>query len=306
MNSSRLFVFAFFCVAALNAETRIVPEISPRGGWQKTAENTFSIQRTAEMQGTASLELKAPLKPGTFYLLEWEARGTVSENGGQAQALLELDRTVFPGFEVDKNWNSYRNYFYSGRKNSGRFSIYLRRSDDQTLEVRNFKLLELSGEDCRKGILLDFESDGSLPGFWTRSWGQKKFSAGVVKSDFINGEKSMKMVSDGGEASVSSGVFPVVGGAKYRIHFWAKGSMPGSLLFVFNSNNQRLSGNHPPINLLRKHCAVETEWREYSFEVTYPTDLEKYPTAGIPMANIVLFTKIPELLLDNFKVEPIP
>lgn len=67
MNSSRLFVFAFFCVAALNAETRIVPEISPRGGWQKTAENTFSIQRTAEMQGTASLELKAPLKPGTFY-----------------------------------------------------------------------------------------------------------------------------------------------------------------------------------------------------------------------------------------------
>ncbi len=291
----------------LNAEPPAASEITPRGGWKKTADNTFAIQCKLDMQGTASLELKAAVKPDTFYVLEWEARGALSDNSGQAQSLLKLDRTVFPGFEVDKEWNLYRNYFYSGKKNSVLFSIYLRRSHEQALEIRNLKLLELSSSDYKKGYLFDFEKDQTLPGFWTRSWGQKKFAAAIVKSNFINGDKSMKLVSDGTtQASISSGVFPVIAGAKYKISFWAKGSANGSLLFVFNSNNQRLSGNHPPINLLRKHCAIETEWKEYSFEVTYPTDLKKYPTAAIPMANFVLFSKIPEVLIDNIKVEAIP
>lgn len=291
--------------AFLNAKTPIASEITPRGGWEKTDENTFGIQCKPDMQGTASLELKAAVKPETFYVLEWEAKGVLTANKGQAQFLLTLDRTVFPGFEVDRQWNLCRNYFYSGKKDSVIFSIYLRRSHKQELEIRNLKLLELSKQDCEKGFLFDFEKDTSIPAFWTRSWGQKKFAASIVKSDFINGDKSMKLVSDGtAETSISSGVFPVIAGAKYKISFWAKGSANGSLLFIFNSNNQRLSGNQPPINLLRKHCAIETEWKEYSFETTYPTDLKKYPTAAIPMANIVFFSKIPEVLIDNIKVEP--
>ena len=291
----------------LNAETPIASEVTPRGGWEKTAENTFAIQCKPDMQGSAFLELKASVKPGVFHVLEWEARGALSDNSGQAQTLLELDRTVFPGFEVDKGWNLYRNYFYSGKKDSVLFSIYLRRSHDQFLEIRNLKLLALSSDDFKKGYLFDFEKDQTLPGFWTRSWGQEKFAASIVKSNFINGEKSMKLISDGTtQTSVSSGAFPVIAGTRYKISFWAKGSANGSLLFIFNSNNQRLSGNHPPVNLLRKHCAVETEWKEYSFEVSYPTDLKKVPPAAIPMANFVFTSKIPEVLIDNIKVEAIP
>ncbi len=171
--------------------------------------------------------------------------------------------------------------------------------------MRNITLTELSPEDCGRGFLIDFEKDNTLPGLWSRSWGQKKFSASVVKSDFINGEMSMKLVSDGETASVSSVPIPMISGTKYKVSFWAKGSANGSLLFIFNSNNQRLSGNHPPINLLRKDCAIETQWKEYSFEVTFPTDLKKYPNAVIPMANLAISSKIPEVLLDNFKVEPV-
>ena len=292
--------------AVLTAGTPVSLEIAARSGWRKSAENHFAIQRTASSQGTSSLEFKTPLKPDTFYVIEWESRGTLIDNDGQGQAILKLEKTVFPGFEVGKEWNFHRNYFYSGKATTGTFTIYLRKPGEQNLEIRNLKVLELSPDDYRNGFLFEFEDDNTLPGFWTRSWRQKKFAAAIVQSDFINGEKSMKLSSDGStEASITSGVFPVIAGARYRVSFWARGSANGSLLFVFNSNNQRLSGNHPPINLLRKHCAIETVWKEYSFDVTYPTDLGKYPTAAIPMANFVLTSKIPSVLLDHFKVERI-
>ena len=305
MKSCNLFAPALLCGIALVAETPVAPQITPQREWKKSAENTFAIQRTAAMQGTASLVVKAPLKPETFYVIDWEARGSLTDNGGQGQYSLELENKVFPAFEVGKEWNHYRCWFYSGKKSSGNIIFYLRGKHEQSLEVRSITLTELSPEDYWKGFLFDFEKDNTLPGLWTRSWRQKTFAASVVKSDFINGETSMKLISDGTEASISSTCFPMVPGAKYKVSFWAKGSANGSLLFVFNSNNLRLSGNHPPINLLRKHCAIETEWKEYSFEVTYPTDLEKYPNAVIPMANLVLFSKIPEVLLDNFKVEQV-
>lgn len=305
MKSCNLFAPALLCGIALVAETPVAPQITPQREWKKSAENTFAIQRTAAMQGTASLVVKAPLKPETFYVIDWEARGSLPGSDGQGQFILELDNKVFPSFEIGKEWNHYRCWFYSGSKNSGNFVIYLRGGQEQTLEVRDITLTELSPEDYRKGFLFDFEKDNTLPGLWTRSWRQKTFAASVVKSDFINGETSMKLISDGTEASISSTCFPMVPGAKYKVSFWAKGSANGSLLFIFNSNNQRLSGNQPPINLLRKDCAIETQWKEYSFEVTFPTDLKKYPNAVIPMANLVISSKIPEVLLDNFKVEPI-
>lgn len=305
MKSCNLFAPALLCGIALVAETPVAPQITPQREWKKSAENTFAIQRTAAMQGTASLVVKAPLKPETFYVIDWEARGSLPGSDGQGQFILELDNKVFPIFEVGREWNRYRNWFYSGKKSSGNVLFYLRGGKEQSLELRNITLTELSPEDCGRGFLIDFEKDNTLPGLWSRSWGQKKFSASVVKSDFINGEMSMKLVSDGETASISSVPIPMISGTKYKVSFWAKGSANGSLLFIFNSNNQRLSGNHPPINLLRKDCAIETQWKEYSFEVTYPTDLEKYPNAVIPMANLVLFSKIPEVLLDNFKVEQV-
>ena len=232
--------------AVLTAGTPVSLEIAARSGWKKSAENHFAIQRTASSQGTSSLELKAPLKPDTFYVIEWESRGTLIDNDGQGQAILKLEKTVFPGFEVGKEWNFHRNYFYSGKATTGTFTIYLRKPGEQNLEIRNLKVLELSPDDYRNGFLFEFEDDNTLPGFWTRSWRQKKFAAAIVQSDFINGEKSMKLSSDGStEASITSGVFPVIAGARYRVSFWARGSANGSLLFVFNSNNQRLSGNHP-------------------------------------------------------------
>ena len=68
--------------AVLTAGTPVSLEIAARSGWKKSAENHFAIQRTASSQGTSSLEFKAPLKPDTFYVIEWESRGTLIEKDG--------------------------------------------------------------------------------------------------------------------------------------------------------------------------------------------------------------------------------
>ena len=74
MKSFNLFAPALLCGLALAAETPVTPEITPQREWKKSAENTFTIQRTAAMQGTASLIVKAPLKPETFYVIDWARR----------------------------------------------------------------------------------------------------------------------------------------------------------------------------------------------------------------------------------------
>ena len=109
--------------AVLTAGTPVSLEIAARSGWKKSAENHFAIQRTASSQGTSSLEFKAPLKPDSFYVIEWESRGTLIDNDGQGQAILKLEKTVFPGFEVGKEWNFHRNYFYSDKATTGTFTI---------------------------------------------------------------------------------------------------------------------------------------------------------------------------------------
>ena len=305
MKKSTLFIPAILCGMALIAETPVTAKTVPMTREWKNPENgMYSIKRTAEMGGTASLNTTAAVKPQTFYRIDWEARGNTTANGGQISFLIKVGTAIFPGFEVAKEWNPYSFYLYSGNSSSLDFNIYLTKNSDQALDVRNIKFTELSREDYEKGFSMDFEKDNTIPSFWVRSWGQKKFAATIEKSDFINGDKSMKLVSDGTtETSVSSWVFPMIPEAKYKVSFWAKGSANGGVLFVFSAYNNRLSGNHAPNNIIRTDCAVEKEWKEFSFEITYPVDLKKYPAAAIPMANIALFTKVPEVWFDNFKIE---
>lgn len=305
MKKSKLFISAFFCGAALVAETPVSSKTVPlTPEWRKTENSTFFIKRTAAHGGTASLNTEAAVKPRTFYRIDWDARGNITANGGQASYMIKTGTTVFPGFEVSKEWNHYQNYIYSGDSSTAAFNVYLTKNQEQSLELRNIKFTELNLADYEKGFSMDFEKDNTIPAFWVRSWGQKKFAATVEKSDFINGDKSMKLVSDGAvETSISSYVFPMIPKAKYKVSFWAKGSANGGVLFVFSAYNNRLSGNHAPNNLIRKDCSVEKEWKEFSFEFTYPADLVKYPAAAIPMANIAFFTKVPDVWFDDFKVE---
>ncbi|UKI30803.1 MAG: hypothetical protein L6W00_23420 [Lentisphaeria bacterium] len=64
--------------------------------------------RVARRQGAA--------QAGNFYVIDWEARGSLPGSDGQGQFILELDNKVFPIFEVGREWNRYRNWFYSGKK----------------------------------------------------------------------------------------------------------------------------------------------------------------------------------------------
>lgn len=74
------------------------------------------------------------------------------------------------------------------------------------------------------------------------------------------------------------------------------------MLFIFNAFNERVTQT-PPQNIIRRDCALETEWKEYAFEIVYPTDLKKFASAAVPMANLAFSTRIPEILIDDVKVE---
>ena len=94
----------------------------------------------------------------------------------------------------------------------------------------------------------------------------------------------------------------MVPGAKYKISFWAKGSGNGTMLFIFNAFNEGVTKTSPQ-NIIRKECAIETEWKKYVFETVYPSDPAKCPSVAVPMANLAFSTRIPEILIDDVKVE---
>ena len=68
-------------------------------------------------------------------------------------------------------------------------------------------------------------------------------------------------------------------------------------------DNQDQDQPESVLNIIRKECAIETEWKEYAFEIVYPTDLKKFASAAVPMANLAFSTRIPEILIDDVKVE---
>lgn len=296
--------FALFCGVALCAETPVKFEVQPQMEWEKLNDGEYSVTRTAGLKHNAHLMLNLPaLKPATFYSVEWEAKGENVENNGLVQYMVVMEKDVYPQFMVDKEWNLYRRYFYSGKKNSGRLSIYVRPPFAQKLQIRNIKISELDKEDYENGLFMDFEKENSLPGFWIRSWKQKDFAADIAKSDFINGDKSMKLSLKGMElAAVQTATFPMIPGTKYKISFWAKGSTGGKMLFIFNAFNDGLTETSPQ-NIIRKDCAIETEWKEYVFETIYPSDLKKFSSIVVPMGNLTFSTSIPEVWIDNIKVE---
>ncbi len=300
----KLILSALFCGAALFAETPVEFKVQPQMEWKKLDNGEYAVERTADLKHNAHLMLNFPaLKPETFYAIEWEAKGENVENNGMIQYMLAMEQTVYPQFMVGKDWNLNRRYFYTGKNSSGRLSIYVRPPFAQKLQIRNIKVSELDKADYENGFTQDFEKENTLPGFWIRSWRQKEFAADIAKSDFIDGDKSMKLTLKGMDsAAVQSAVFPMVPGAKYKVTFWAKSSKPGRMLFIFNAFNEGVTQT-PPQNIIRKDCALETEWKEYVFETVYPTDLKKFASAAVPMANFAFSTQLPEVWIDNVKAE---
>ena len=217
----KLILSALFCGAALFAETPVEFKVQPQMEWKKLDNGEYAVERTADLKHNAHLMLIMPeLKPETFYAIEWEAKGENVENNGMVQYMLAMEQTVYPEFMVGKDWNLNRRYFHTGKNSSGRLSIYVRPPFAQKLQIRNIKLAELAKADYENGFTQDFENENTLPGFWIRSWKQKEFAADIVKSDFINGDKSMKLTLKGMDyASIQSAVFPMVPGAKYKISF---------------------------------------------------------------------------------------
>ena len=62
--------------------------------------------------------------------------------------------------------------------------IYSAILQEKAQDVRNIKFTELSREDYEKGFSMDFEKDNTIPSFWVRSWGQKKFAATIEKNKY--------------------------------------------------------------------------------------------------------------------------
>ena len=289
--TAALAVLSFILIAG----PPVALKIKPGNDWKAVGAGRYSLPKTG---GIGGLGMRPILKTNTFYELSWEAKSG-DPTTDSAQTMLKCQYAIYPRFELVPQWNKCRRFFFSGDKDAAHLSIYT--NEAKSFSVRNIRLKELApGEP--ETIGWDFEHDNTIPNGWVRSWKQNKFTAGIEKTDFINGNKSMALTKGpDSRASVDSPVFPMTRGAKYRITFWAKGSEKGALLFLFNAYNWNHVGGHPR-NIVRMNLGLEQNWKKFTIDTVYPVDEAKFPAVKVPMANLVFCSKLPKVWIDDISV----
>ena len=88
----------------------------------------------------------------------------------------------------------------------------------------------------------------------------------------MNGEKSLELPFGSGIKSVS---VPMEKGKTYQLTFWAKGTKDaviGSSLSLWSIRKH--TGKH---FWQGRKFKLGTEWKQYKYEITLPTDEETYP-----------------------------
>lgn len=131
-----------------------------------------------------------------------------------------------------------------------------------------------SAAELNKNLLPngDFEAGNE---FFNYSTGKKDGLSVVPSTDFLSGEKSLKIVKKANAwiAVQAKNPLPVIPGKTIHLTFWmksAKGTVPGSATIDFSQPVQ----NHHLYKTF--NFQIEPEWKEFSFEYAVPADVEAH------------------------------
>ena len=145
------------------------------------------------------------------------------------------------------------------------------------LTVRNGTFEEVTPEMMKQNLVLNgnFE-DETVKGtaFWNnRNWKESSFPGKIVDgTDFLNGARSLELPFGSWITSVK---VPMEKGKKYELTFWAKGTKDAVIsTFLSLWSIRKHTGKHFWRN---SNFKLGTEWKQYKFEITVPTDEKTYP-----------------------------
>lgn len=264
---------------------------SGRAPWEKNENGEFTIDY--QNKGWPRLTSKQEAKAGKFYRVTFDCKRDganvpsvyLRANNGNGSKEFGIACCTF------NNWSTQCGYFPAEKEGALTVIWGFNPKAEAKLAVRNGKFEEVSPEMMKQNLVLNgnFEYE-TVKGtaFWKDiNWKERSFPGQVVPGqDFMNGEKSLELPFGSGIKSIS---VPMEKGRKYQFTFWAKGTKDaviGTSLSLWSIRGHK--GKH--FHTSRKF-KLETTWKQYQFEITVPTDEEKYPDLKVGTGEIAIRVK---------------
>ncbi len=260
--------------------------------WRKTEKGEYSI--SYDGKGWPALSKTLPVQPGRFYKLTWEDRLEGTEVPKWQAFVKRNGKMLITGLRLSPNWTARTVYVYSG--DAGVLGLRLALDPDKTgrVFVRGAAWEALSPEELRENRIPNgnFESGSAGTEFWLNLNRKLELPVKiVVGQNFLNGEKSLEMdlpKREQGVCGIQSRSIPMEPGRTYTFTFWAKADSPMGItaaVSIWAPSGHR--GKHSNQTRIFK---IDTEWNEYRWDVTIPSDTAEYPDLADRMGSVVFMT----------------
>ena len=245
--------------------------------WKKTANDAATINYGGEKAWpTIRLKTAEPLKPNTFYRVTFEAKSTAPGKCfcGFSIVLQGKEQRSYQIFCPTVDFQKYVFYLYSGENTEKSVpNIYFNPTVPFQMEVKGLKLDELSDDSLYgKNLLLNgnFEEGNSFQPYQKKL---KDYVKIVDSANFLSGEKSLLIDSQGKRIGVISDPLPVLPGKTIEVKFYAK-SDDAAQVHVLLDFGGGFGGRHYYIPVKFR---VEKEWKEFSHKFKISEDFKTYP-----------------------------
>ncbi len=276
---NRLAIGLLGCFGIIAASAAPV-EATPNNGW-KAADGGWTIDYPG--QGYPRLSCRTPVKPETFYRINW--RKTAA--GGETPISLMRLNSARPQ-EIHCGGGRGTYYWYSGSETELKFDFYFNPGPSGTVRISGVEVTEVASEALTENLLPNGDWENGAPAdFWTPGWGVREWYASLVSSPgFLSGEKSLLLAPapEGRRYAIISGYMPAVPGMTVELRFWAKADREATL--VANIDCQSPSKQEGKHLYKLQSFKLDTDWREYVLRFELPTDLAVYPALADRAARI--------------------
>ncbi len=257
----------FLAAAMLGALTLSAAEltIQPTGIWKAAGEKEYSADFSGKDH--PRIFIRSKVKQGEYYCFSFAAK----DSAGAVKTAVTVEKDRFD-FNLYQNYTQYSLYF-KAKSDKITIALILLKGAGGKVAVNNISLQEVPADKLLNTNLIkynDFEKGTSFQPRDSRFDKQIK----IAESDFFAGKYSLKLEKPAnGAAAVISTDLPSIPGKTATVKFWAKSDKPDTVcMLVFDfwrpNQNKHLHSNF--------NFKASTEWKEYSFTYTIPTDSAKY------------------------------
>ena len=258
--------------------------------WVKTESGEFTIDYPN--QRWPKLFSPQTVKAGKFYRVTFDCKR--DGDSAPAVSLMANDggKNPFgPSVYTYNTWTTLCSYFPAAKDGNLTVAFYLGPRAATKLTAKNGSFEEVTPEMMKQNLVINgnFEDETFKgTGFWKSSnWKENVLPGKVVEgAELARGKKSLELPFGSGIQSV---FVPMEKGKKYQLSFWAKGTKNATGLAAFSLWS--VKGHKDKHFWKGQNFKLETNWKEYKFEVEIPTDETVYPDLTVGTGTISFSVK---------------